>query len=73
MTIYDQNGNRVTRSIRRNASGNWEVTVYFGGLYGFATNVRRIEMRTRAAARRADISDYSEDPDYIGPAISHLD
>ena len=45
--------------IRREPDG-WSVTVSHGD-----TTHRRLVMRTRAAARRADISDYPSDPDFI--------
>lgn len=67
MVIRDQNGKRVTRSVRREADGSWGVTVWFGGAFnGLATSITRLRFRTRAAARGADISDYPSDPDWIG-------
>ena len=64
MTIKDQNGNTVTRNIERHPKG-WAVNVWFGGANGFATDVMRVVFKTRAAARKADISDYPYDPDYV--------
>lgn len=52
---YDQNNNRVTSSVRREADGTWGANVWFGS--GFVTDVRRYVYRTRAQARQADISD----------------
>ena len=58
MTYRDQNGRRVTRSVRRAEDGNgWIATVWFGGFYGFVTDVTTYRYRTRAQARDADISD----------------
>jgi len=54
--IHDSNGNRITRSIAREGDG-WGVTVWFGGLNGLATDVRRYVYATREQARRASISD----------------
>jgi len=54
----DSNGRRVFRDIRREEGeeGNvWGVNVWFG--CGWVTNVRRYYYATRAAARKADISD----------------
>ena len=52
---YDQNGNRVTSSVQREQDGTWRATVWFGS--GFVTDVRSYVYRTRAQARKADISD----------------
>ena len=57
----DQNGNRLTRDVRREYSEctgieGWGVTVWFGGCNGFATNAERRIYTTRAQARDADIS-----------------
>lgn len=61
MAIHDQNGNPVTRSVRRELDGTWGANVWFGGLYGFATNLQRNYYRTRAQALAADISnDYND-------------
>lgn len=61
MIIRDQNGNRLTRDVRletlKDGSEAWGVNVWWGGLYGFATDVRRYYYETRAQARRGDISD----------------
>lgn len=64
--VRDQNGRRVTRSVRREAEDLWGVTVWFGGWNGLATDVRRLTFRTRESARRADISDYPSDPNWVG-------
>jgi hypothetical protein len=59
--IRDQNGNRVTKSIRRESDGTWSANVWWGGANGFATNVqRRHGYKSRAAARNADISESAE-------------
>ena len=72
MTIRDQNGNVLTRSISpdvtRHGDAGWGVTLWFGGIYGFATNVRRVVFATRAQARQADISNYASAPGYLGHA-----
>ena len=54
--IVDQNGNRVCQNIQREDEG-WGVTVWFGGINGFTTTVRRNVYATRAQARKGDISD----------------
>jgi hypothetical protein len=54
----DSNGRRVFRDIRREEGEEgdvWGVNVWFG--CGCVTNVRRYYYATRAAARKADISD----------------
>ncbi len=59
MMSRDQNGNMVTRSVRREDDG-WTVTVWFGGHpapHSVATNVRRYVYRTREQARDGDIGD----------------
>lgn len=58
--IRDFNGNRVQANVRREDVGGrqlWGATVWFGGLYGVASDVRRYYYATRAAARRGSISD----------------
>jgi len=50
----DQNGNRLSKDVRREPDGTWGVTVWFGTP---ATNVRRYYYRTREQARQGDISD----------------
>lgn len=50
------NGQRLTPAIRQEADGTWGVTVWFGGLNNFGTNVRRYRYATRAQARSANIS-----------------
>ena len=53
---YDQNGNKVTKSIQHEADGTWSANVWLGS--GCVTNVsRRYGYKTRAAANKADISD----------------
>ena len=64
--VRDQNGRRVTRSVRREEDGTWGVTVWFGGPPGIATNIVRLRFRTREAARFADISNYPSDPNWVG-------
>jgi hypothetical protein len=55
MTV-DTDGNRVTKSVRRDRDGTWSANVWFGS--GCVTTVRRYySYPTRAAARNADISD----------------
>ena len=72
--ITDQNGNRVTRGIRRDITAHgmqgWGVTVWFGGMNGFATDCRRIVFTTRAQARAADISDYPQMAGWLGYAAA---
>lgn len=57
MKTLDQNGNTVTRSIRKEDSG-WGVWVWFGGApgCGCATNMRRYFYDTRKNAQNGDIS-----------------
>jgi len=57
MSPRDQNGRRLHADVRREEDGSWGATVWFGGLNGLGTHVRRYYYRTRAEARRADISD----------------
>ena len=59
--MYDQNGNRVYKDIRRNPSdGLWYVNVFWGGDGGgFVSNIRRYGYRTRAKAEDGDISDFN--------------
>lgn len=55
--IIDQDGNSLTKSVRRERNG-WGANVWFGGgLGGCATNIRRYIYATRKAASSADISD----------------
>lgn len=75
-TVRDQNGERLFSSVSygdETADGDvgWGRTVWSGGLYGFATDVRRLVFRSRASARRADISDYSDDPAWLGYAVAN--
>ena len=58
--MYDQNGNRVYKDIRKNPSdGLWYVNVFWGdGNGGKVSNMRRYGYRTRAEARDGDISDF---------------
>lgn len=55
--VRDQNGVRLTASVSREPDGTWGRTVWFGGVNGLGTNVRRYYYVTRAAAMRGDISD----------------
>lgn len=50
----DSNGNRVFRAVRKDGDV-WGANVWSGS--GCVTNVRRYYYSTRAAARKADISD----------------
>ena len=64
MTIRDQNGNIVRQDIKPHPEG-WAVNVWFGGANGFATDITRLVFRTRESARKADISDYPKDPNWV--------
>ena len=55
MATSDQNGNPVTKSVKREDDGTWSANVWFGSYP--ATNIRRYKYETRAQARDADISD----------------
>ena len=57
MATYDSNGKKVQRNVAQNSDGTWSANVWFGGLNGLATNVRRYTYATRQEARDADISD----------------
>jgi len=56
MTTRDQNGNIVTKSVRKEKNG-WSATVWFGGAMGPATNVRRYLYSTKRQAYNSDVSD----------------
>ena len=56
MIVRDPNGNRVRKNVCRDDTG-WGVTVWFGGINGFTTIVRRHVYATRAQAQDGDISD----------------
>jgi hypothetical protein len=56
MNVRDSNGNVLRTNVRRESEG-WGATVWFGGLNGLGTNVRRYIYRTRAEARAACLSD----------------
>lgn len=66
VTVRDQNGRRLTRSVKRERDGSWSATVWFGGCNGLGTDARRLRFKTRASARQADISNYPQDPNWIG-------
>lgn len=51
----DANGRRLARDVGREPDGLWGVNVWAGRAY--VTDVRRYVYRTRAEARKADISD----------------
>lgn len=58
MQVKDQNGNNISRNVRRetiNGQRVWGCNVWFGS--DPATTLRRYYYGTRAAARLADISD----------------
>lgn len=57
MQVKDQNGRRLAANVAREADGTWSATVWFGGMNGLGTNVRRYYYETRDAAKRADIPD----------------
>jgi hypothetical protein len=52
----DQNGNPLHANIKRAADGLWGANVWFGS--HCATNLSRRYYRTRAEARKADISHF---------------
>ena len=56
MQIKDQNGNIVRRDIRKECA-QWGVNVWFGGVNGLATSLRRYYYGTRQQARCASIGD----------------
>jgi len=72
--VYDSNGNRLYRNVRRAVTADgtegWGVTVWSGGINGLGTSVRRLVFETREQARKADISDYG--PGYLGMAVTDL-
>ena len=51
----NQNGEQISREIRREPDGTWGRNVWFGS--GCVTNVRRYYYRTRMHAVQGDISD----------------
>lgn len=54
--VRDQNGNILSKSVRRDADGTWSANVWFGS--PVATNVRRYYgYKTRKAAQESCISD----------------
>ncbi len=56
MKPIDQNGNKVTASVRREPDGTWARNVWWGS--GVVTNVeRRYGYPTKAAALAGDISE----------------
>jgi len=55
-TTKDQNGNDLTRSVKKEENG-WGSNVWFGGINGLGTNVRRYYYSTKKAALKSDISD----------------
>jgi len=55
--IRDSNGQPLAKRVRQSANGRWGRTVWFGGLNGLGTNVRRYYYRTHRAALAGDISD----------------
>lgn len=55
--VRDQNGKQLSRNIVRDGDGYWGVNVWFGGLNGLATDVRRYRYRTRNQARAATVAD----------------
>lgn len=59
MIYYDQNGNRVTRSVRNVglSEPRWIVDVWSGGHGSICTNIRTYTYRTRQQARDGDIGD----------------
>lgn len=63
----DQDGDILRHSVCREKNGLWGATVWFGGLYGFATNVRRYYYPTRRDARNACISDDDENSNRVFP------
>lgn len=53
---YDQNGERLSKDIRRENDGTWSRNVWTGG--PIVTDIRRYTgYATRAAAREGDISE----------------
>lgn len=56
MRVRDQNGRVLTPSVRRGPDGLWGATVWWGGINGLGTTVRRYHYATRRQARQADIS-----------------
>ncbi len=73
-TLRDQNGNRVTKDIRRDEDGTWSRNVWWGGgLSQYVTNVRRMHgYATRRAAADGDISESAAETNRrhgINPAV----
>lgn len=55
--MRDQNGKRVARRIRREPQlDGWGVNVWFGGVNGLCTSLRRHVYSTRREARGASIA-----------------
>jgi hypothetical protein len=53
--MKDQNGNRLTKNVRRESDGTWGANVWFG--HNPPTSLRRYYYATQSQARAADISD----------------
>ena len=53
--MKDQNGNPITRNVRKEPDGTWGCNVWWGSYP--PTNLRRNFYGTREQARQADISD----------------
>ena len=56
MKVTDNNGKTLSKNVKKEEQG-WGVTVWFGGLNGLGTNVRRYYYETRSQAQNGDISD----------------
>ena len=55
MATMTANGERVTRSVKKESDGTWGANVWFGSHY--VTDVRRYYYATRKQAQDADIGD----------------
>jgi hypothetical protein len=62
MATIDQNGRKITKSVKRESDGTWSALVWsgLGTQANPARDVRRVYgYKTRAEARQADISERS--------------
>jgi hypothetical protein len=70
----DQNGNELSRDIRKVTEGGtigYAATVWSGGAYGPATDVRRYVYKTREQADLADIAHTGHEGSGLISAYGH--
>ena len=53
--VRDSNGTRTSSNVKKE-NGSWGVNVWFGGVNGLGTNVRRYYYHTREQAREGNIA-----------------